>query len=141
MVPRNRKERSILPDMNILDNLSISYFVLGHQKVLINKREEQERFQRNQAITGIKVGDTEDYITALSGGNQQKVILSRWLEVDSDVYILDNPTQGIDVGAKFEIYKIIRELARQGKSIIVFSTAVLNTMILLPCRASSRMIL
>lgn len=122
MVPRNRKERSILPDMNILDNLSISYFVLGHQKVLINKREEQERFQRNQAITGIKVGDTEDYITALSGGNQQKVILSRWLEVDSDVYILDNPTQGIDVGAKFEIYKIIRELARQGKSIIVFST-------------------
>jgi ribose transport system ATP-binding protein len=122
MVPRNRKERSIIEDMNILDNLSISYFVQGHQRVFINKKEEQERFRRNQMITAIKADNPEDYITSLSGGNQQKVIISRWLEIDSDVYILDNPTQGIDVGAKFEIYKIINELAREGKSIIVFST-------------------
>lgn len=122
MVPRNRKERSILKDMNIMDNLSISHFVHGHRRMFINKAEEYQRFRRNQTITAIKAGDPEDYITALSGGNQQKVIISRWLEMDSAVYILDNPTQGIDVGAKFEIYKIIIELARRGKSIIVFST-------------------
>jgi ribose transport system ATP-binding protein len=57
----------------------------------------------------------------MSGGNQQKVIVSRWLELNSDIYILDNPTQGIDVGAKFEIYKIITELAQNGKSLIIFS--------------------
>ncbi|MGD9761070.1 MAG: sugar ABC transporter ATP-binding protein, partial [Candidatus Izemoplasmatales bacterium] len=55
-------------------------------------------------------------------GNQQKVIFARWFELDSDVYLLDNPTQGIDVGAKFEIYKLINYLAEQGKSIIVFSS-------------------
>lgn len=63
-----------------------------------------------------------DVITSLSGGNQQKVILSRWLELDADVYIMDNPTQGIDVGAKFSIYKLIVELASQGKGVIVFTS-------------------
>jgi len=83
--------------------------------------EEIKIFENSKNKTDIKVGDPEDYITSLSGGNQQKIIISRWLQMDSDVYILDNPTQGIDVGAKFEIYKIINELAKQGKSIIVFS--------------------
>ena len=54
-----------------------------------------------------KIGHYDDYITSLSGGNQQKIIIGRCLELDTDVIILDNPTQGIDVGAKFEIYKII----------------------------------
>ena len=59
---------------------------------------------------------------ALSGGNQQKVVFSRWFGLDSEVYILDNPTQGIDVGAKFEIYQLITRLAEDGKSVIVFSS-------------------
>jgi ribose transport system ATP-binding protein len=71
---------------------------------------------------GIKVGSDLDPITSLSGGNQQKVILSRWLQLDADLYIMDNPTQGIDVGAKFSIYKIIAELAAQGKGVIVFTS-------------------
>jgi len=121
MVPRNRKERSIIKDMSIRDNLSIAHYVCHHKKLFINKKEERERFEKNQKITRIKVGSCEDYITSLSGGNQQKVIISRWLEMDSKVYILDNPTQGIDVGAKFEIYKLIHELAKRGKSVIVFS--------------------
>lgn len=122
MVPRNRKERSIIKDMNILDNLSMAYFIAKHKKLFINNKEEYNRFEKNKAITNIKVGDPENLITSLSGGNQQKVILSRWLELDSDVYILDNPTQGIDVGAKFEIYNLINELALHGKSIIVISS-------------------
>lgn len=122
MVPRNRKERSIIKDLNILNNLSIAYFIAKHKHFFINPKEEYERFVRVQKVTNIRVSDPEDYITALSGGNQQKVIVSRWLEINSDIYILDNPTQGIDVGAKFEIYKLINELARHGKSLIIFSS-------------------
>lgn len=122
MVPRNRKERSIIKDMSILDNLSIAYFANIHKKLLINNKDEFKIFEDSKEKTDIKVGNPEDYITSLSGGNQQKIIISRWLLMDSDVYILDNPTQGIDVGAKFEIYKIINELAKRGKSIIVFSS-------------------
>jgi len=122
MVPRNRKERSIIKDMSILNNLSIAFFIAKHNKLFIDKKEEAERFRRNQKVTNIRVGNMDDYITSLSGGNQQKVIVSRWLELNSDIYILDNPTQGIDVGAKFEIYKLIEELAQKGKSLIIFSS-------------------
>ena len=61
----------------------------------------------------------KDLITSLSGGNQQKVFLARWLNTDAEILLLDNPTQGIDVGAKAEIYKLILELAKQGKTILI----------------------
>lgn len=122
MVPRDRKERSIIKDLSILNNLSIAYFISKHKKAFISRREEINRYNRNQKLTNIKSDKPDNYITSLSGGNQQKVVLSRWLELDSDVYILDNPTQGIDVGAKFEIYKLIDEIAKRGKSLIVFSS-------------------
>jgi len=122
MVPRNRKERSIIKDLSILNNFSMANFSSKHNKVLISEKEELERFDRNRKVTDIKVGSPKDLVTSLSGGNQQKVIFARWFELDSDVYILDNPTQGIDVGAKYEIYHLINRLAEQGKSIIVFSS-------------------
>lgn len=122
MIPRNRKERSIIKDMNILNNVSIAHFNAKHKKFFISNKEEIERFKKNQKVTNIKTNSPKNPITSLSGGNQQKVIFARWFELDSDVYLLDNPTQGIDVGAKFEIYKLINYLAEQGKSIIVFSS-------------------
>ncbi len=121
MVPRNRKERSIIKDLSIINNISIAHFITKHSKVFISRKEEIERYERNKKVTDIKTPNPDNYITSLSGGNQQKVILSRWLELDSDVYILDNPTQGIDVGAKFEIYKLVDEIAKRGKSLIIFS--------------------
>lgn len=121
MVPRNRKERSIIKDLSIINNISIAHFISKHNKIFISRKEEIERYERNKKVTDIKTPNPDNYITSLSGGNQQKVILSRWLELDSDVYILDNPTQGIDVGAKFEIYKLIDEIAKRGKSLIIFS--------------------
>jgi len=60
-----------------------------------------------------------DLIVSLSGGNQQKVILGRWLSTKADIFLMDNPTQGIDVGAKAEIYRLIMELADQGKTILI----------------------
>lgn len=122
MIPCNRKERGILPDLSIRDNNSVSYFTLLHKKALINNKEESDRFEKNRQKMEIKVGSENDPITSLSGGNQQKVIIGRWLETNANVLIMDNPTQGIDVGAKYAIYKLILELASQGKGIIVFST-------------------
>jgi ribose transport system ATP-binding protein len=122
LVPRNRKEKGIIKDLSIQDNLSMAYFRNLHKKLFINKKEEEKRYSKNKELINIKADDPADLITSLSGGNQQKVIISRWLELDSDVYILDNPTQGIDVGAKFEIYKIMHNLAAAGKSVVVFSS-------------------
>lgn len=122
MIPCNRKERGILPDLSIRDNNSMSFFTLLHKKFLINNKEESNRFEKNRAKLEIKAGSERDPITSLSGGNQQKVIVGRWLETEADILIMDNPTQGIDVGAKYSIYKLILELAAQGKSILVFST-------------------
>jgi len=70
----------------------------------------------------IKTPSDKTQIQSLSGGNQQKVIISRWLTKDPDILILDEPTRGIDVGAKYEIYTIIQDLAKQGKCIIVISS-------------------
>jgi len=122
MVPRNRKERGILPHLSIRDNHSIAYFTIKHKKLLIDKNEEKNRFAVNLGKMNIRIGSDTDAITALSGGNQQKVIIGRWLATEAEILIMENPTQGIDVGAKYEIYKLIIELSKQGKSILVFST-------------------
>jgi len=122
MIPRDRKERSIIKDMSIVDNMSTAYFISRHKRFFISNQETNRLFEDNQKKTAIKADNRNNLITSLSGGNQQKVIISRWLEIDSQFYILDNPTQGIDVGAKFEVYKIIDALAEQGKSVIVFTS-------------------
>lgn len=121
MIPRNRKERGILPDLSISKNNSLAYFTALHRKPFVSDKEESERFENNRRRMDIKVGDPDDPITSLSGGNQQKVIIGKWLNIDADVYILDNPTQGIDVGAKFAIYRLINDIAGQGKAILVFT--------------------
>ena len=122
MVPRDRKTRSIISDMHIGDNLSLPHYKFKSKEKIISSKKESERFLKHKDIFSIKANSYRDSITSLSGGNQQKVIFARWLELNSDILILDNPTQGIDVGAKGEIYELIKELSKQGKSIIVFSS-------------------
>lgn len=121
MVPRMRKERGIHNDLSIRDNISMGYFNTRYKRLLINNKAENERFLRQKKALAIKTEQPGNPITSLSGGNQQKVILGRWLETDAKVILFDNPTQGIDVGAKFEIYHLILSLAREGKAIIIFS--------------------
>lgn len=121
MVQANRKERSILPNMTILDNMITGRLITKHKSLWLSLAERMRVFERNKPITKIKVGSPMDAITSLSGGNQQKVILSRWLETEADVLLLDNPTQGVDVGAKSDFHKLINEMAANGKSIIVFT--------------------
>ena len=83
------------------------------------KKKEIESYKKYKEMLNIKANSCEDLITSLSGGNQQKVFLARWLNTDAEILLLDNPTQGIDVGAKAEIYKLILELAKQGKTILI----------------------
>ena len=89
---------------------------------VINDAKCKEDFENINKSISTKYRKSDQYIESLSGGNQQKVLLSRWLLKDSDILILDEPTQGIDVGAKDEIYSVIDGLVKKGKSIIVISS-------------------
>lgn len=119
MVPANRKENSIVPDMNLLENTYLSEHVIHYKKQHISLKTELEKYEKLKQILNIKAGNWKNFITSLSGGNQQKIILARWLNTEADIILFDNPTQGIDVGAKGEIYKLIMELSKEGKTIIV----------------------
>ena len=121
-LPRNRKENAILKDMTILDNGSIVYLPKIVDGLFINKKRQEALFKKQVDALRIKMGDQYDLITSLSGGNQQKVVLAKWLMSDPKVLILDNPTQGVDVGAKEEIYQIIHHLADEGVAVIVLSS-------------------
>jgi len=122
MIPRNRKERGIVPHLSIRQNNSLAYFTTKHKPLFISQKQEHERFLANQQKLDIRASNDANPITSLSGGNQQKIIISKWLEIEAGVYIMDNPTQGIDVGSKYSIYKIMNNMAKEGKAILLFST-------------------
>jgi ribose transport system ATP-binding protein len=119
MVPNNRKENSILPFMQILENEYISEHTLSIFPPHIFRKREIVKYRGYKQLLNIKDNSYLDLITGLSGGNQQKVVLARLLNTNADIFLLDNPTQGIDVGAKGEIYKLILQLSEQGKTVLV----------------------
>lgn len=119
MLASNRKENSVIPDMSILENMYLSEQVLSARHPFISIGKERKRYERYKEMLSVKAADPDDPITSLSGGNQQKVFLARWLNTEADILLLDNPTQGIDVGAKAEIYKLILKLADTGKTILI----------------------
>lgn len=121
-LPRNRKENAILKDMSILDNGSIVHLPKLVRGLFIDEKKQENLFMQQVEDLRIKMGNQFDLITSLSGGNQQKVVLAKWLMSNPKVLILDNPSQGVDVGAKEEIYNIIHRLAQSGVAIIVLSS-------------------
>ncbi|MDO4740192.1 MAG: sugar ABC transporter ATP-binding protein [Eubacteriales bacterium] len=121
-VPRNRKENGIIRDMSILHNGSIVTYEEIRHGLLIDHKRELANMTRNREDLSIKMGEMDDPITSLSGGNQQKVVLAKWLSAAPKVLIFDNPTQGVDVGAKEEIYDIILRLAEEGVGIVILSS-------------------
>ena len=120
-LPRNRKENAILKDLDILDNGSIVTLERITRFGLINRKKQRENFGKQKQKLRIKMENDHDPISSLSGGNQQKVVLAKWLTTSPRLLILDNPTQGVDVGAKEEIYDIILQLAKEGVAIVVLS--------------------
>ncbi|MFC4620538.1 sugar ABC transporter ATP-binding protein [Camelliibacillus cellulosilyticus] len=122
LVPKNRKETAILKDLSVIQNMSISSLNHFEKLLFLSARKEKKVFDQYKTQLNIKVNNPNATIESLSGGNQQKVMISRWLEVNSELIIFDNPTQGIDVGAKNEIYQHIMRLAESGKAIIILSS-------------------
>ena len=123
MLTEDRRATGILDVLSIADNVSIAsldqYLIGG---VMLDDNKIEELVQDNVAKLSIKTPSSKTQIQTLSGGNQQKVLIARWLANDPDVFIMDEPTRGIDVGAKYEIYCIIAEMAKQGKSVIMISS-------------------
>lgn len=123
MITEDRRGTGILGCLSIADNVSISslnnYLNAG---IALNHKKIEKLVQENVAKLSIKTPSSRTLIQSLSGGNQQKVIIARWLANNPDVLIMDEPTRGIDVGAKYEIYQIMINLAKQGKAIIMISS-------------------
>ena len=123
MLTEDRRATGILGVLSIADNVSIAsldqYLIGG---IMLDDNKIEKLVQDNVAKLSIKTPSSKTQIQSLSGGNQQKVLIARWLANDPDIFIMDEPTRGIDVGAKYEIYCIIAEMAKQGKSIIMISS-------------------
>ena len=123
LLTEDRRASGILGVLSISDNVSVaSLDQYLKYRVMLDDEKIEKLVQANVSRLSIKTPSSKTQIQSLSGGNQQKVLIARWLANDPDVLILDEPTRGIDVGAKYEIYCIIAELARQGKSIIMISS-------------------
>lgn len=123
MVPEDRKLQGIIPRLSVGKNISIgSLDVLKGFLGSIDKKREREMCQEGKDRFNIKTPNLEKAIVELSGGNQQKCIVARWMTTKPKVLILDEPTKGIDVGAKSEFYNLICEFAREGIAVIMISS-------------------
>lgn len=122
MLSESRRDDGIVPVRSIQENATLAslenYIYGGYTHKAKEKKEVAEMFSR----MNVKAPSAETEISKLSGGNQQKVLLARWMLCNPDVMILDEPTRGIDVGAKYEIYKLITEIVKDGKSVIMVSS-------------------
>lgn len=121
MITEDRKKEGIIGVRSCRENITLTSHHI-RKGVLINLKKEIEEAQKMSEKLNVRFAGIETPIGALSGGNQQKVLLARWLMLESNLLILDEPTRGIDVGAKLEIYHIMIDLAKQGYSILMISS-------------------
>jgi len=123
LITEDRKKSGLFFALNVKDNMAIASLNRTSNKAgIINESENDKRIERTVNRLRVKVPNVTHLVKNLSGGNQQKVILGKWLLTNPSVLILDEPTRGIDVGAKADIYKIIQELSNKGVSIIIVSS-------------------
>ena len=122
MITEDRRGNGIFGCLSIDDNTAIASYKNYTHMGKINKKEVDAVVKDSIAKLKIKTPSGKTLIQSLSGGNQQKVIIARWLANNPDILIMDEPTRGIDVGAKYEIYQIMIDLVKQGKSIIMISS-------------------
>lgn len=121
-LPEDRKEEGIIADLSVRENIIIALQAKRGMFHPLSKKEMEEAADKYIKLLQIKTASCETPIKSLSGGNQQKVILGRWLLTEPEVLMLDEPTRGIDVGAKYEIYQLIIDLANKGKVVLMVSS-------------------
>lgn len=122
LVTEDRKQSGIIAPMCLRENMTIASLNAVSRKGIFNRKRERDMAEEYYGKLQVKAGGIEDNIMNLSGGNQQKIVLSKWLMKDIKVLFLDEPTRGVDVGAKVEIYHIITDLARRGVAVVMISS-------------------
>jgi ribose transport system ATP-binding protein len=124
LIPEDRRGRGIIAAMTVRENLTLpaleSYARLG----LVQRAAETSAARDTAAALSVKASSVEAPVATLSGGNQQKVVLGKWLALEPRVMIFDEPTQGVDVGAKAEIHRLIRRLADKGAAVVMISSDI-----------------
>lgn len=121
-LPESRKEEGLILKMGVQDNITIAALSEYERFFVLDNTKEEETAEHYRSSLGIKTADLKQQVQDLSGGNQQKVVMAKWLLSKCKIMIFDEPTRGIDAGAKYEIYKLIQSLASSGTAVIVISS-------------------
>jgi ABC-type sugar transport system ATPase subunit len=122
LVTEDRKRLGLFDQMSVAHNITLCTLRQCLRQGLLSRQKEHEQARRTATQLGVKTAGVDAAITSLSGGNQQKAIIGRWLLTEPKVLLLDDPTRGIDVGAKAELYRLMDQLCRSGLGIIVTSS-------------------
>jgi len=123
-LPRDRRATGIFPTLSILDNFAIATIGRDVRGGLISRRARSERYRKFHERLSIVAPNGNAPITSLSGGNQQKVLLARWLAHDPRFLLLNDPTRGVDIATRQTLYGVFRELARDGVALVVLSSEI-----------------
>jgi len=121
-LPEDRKTHGVVLVLSVRDNLTLASLERLCMHNIINRKKEKKLADELVAKLKIRTPDLDRKVMFLSGGNQQKVVIAKWLCAQSDIFIFDEPTRGIDVGAKVEVYQFMNELVRQGAGVIMISS-------------------
>lgn len=122
LIPEDRKTEGLLLPMSIEDNLALASLQHLSKGFLVDKAALSAAIEAGIERMQVKIGTPSDPVSTLSGGNQQKVVIAKWLMTDPALVLLNDPTRGIDVGTKQEIYRLLRQLAEAGVSILIYTT-------------------
>ncbi|NUR89911.1 MAG: sugar ABC transporter ATP-binding protein, partial [Nonomuraea sp.] len=122
LVPEDRRQQGLVMELSIERNIGLTGLRSLHHGPTISRRAERDRARDWALKLQLKFGKLSDGVGVLSGGNQQKVVLAKWLATDPSVLIVDEPTRGIDVGTKAEVHRLLSELAGQGIAVLMISS-------------------
>jgi ribose transport system ATP-binding protein len=122
LIPEDRKTEGLMLPMSVADNLGMAAMSNLTSGIFVDRAKERAAIQRMVDKLKIKVGDVGNPVATLSGGNQQKVVIAKWLMTEPRIILLNDPTRGIDVGTKQELYQLLRDLAGAGASILFYTT-------------------
>ena len=118
----DRKGQGLVLAQTIRTNLILANMKGFSNGLFLNEKKILESGEKNIASLRIKTPSIDEIVGQLSGGNQQKVVIGKWVNTDADIFIFDEPTRGIDVGAKVEVYNVMNDLVKQGKCVIMISS-------------------
>jgi ribose transport system ATP-binding protein len=122
LVPEARATQGIIAAHSVAHNMTLAVLNLISSNTFLDRRAERETTDAQIERLSIKTASRDHAVSTLSGGNQQKVVIGKWLAADPDILVLDEPTAGIDIGSKSEIVRLIRELAKSGKAVLFISS-------------------